>query len=122
MMMVDFFAPASETEGDTALTVSEDNIFCSGGVLREPGLIEHIAQSAAAYAGYGTWIKNEPPKLGFIGEVKKLSIAGLPKVGETLRTHYKVLGSADGVTLISAETKAGGETVASGRMKIFIKE
>ncbi|MCR5003796.1 MAG: hydroxymyristoyl-ACP dehydratase [Bacteroidales bacterium] len=122
MMQVDFFQAENDLEGNTSLTIAGDNLFCSGGLFREPGLIEHIAQSAAAYAGYDTFRRGEAPKLGFIGEVKKMKIGNLPKVGDTVRTHYKVLGSADGVTLLGAESKVGDEVVASGRMKIFIKQ
>ena len=43
-------------EGDmarTQLTVRRDNSFVGDdGLLAEPGLIEHIAQSASAFAGY----------------------------------------------------------------------
>lgn len=122
MMQVDFFQSENDVEGDTALTITGDNVFCSDGLFREPGIIEHIAQSAAAYAGYDTFRRGEAPKLGYIGEVKKMKIGRLPKVGERIRTHYKVLGTAEGVTLLSAETRVGEETIASGRMKIFIKQ
>ena len=37
----------------TRLTVRRDNCFVGGdGLLAEPGLVEHIAQSASAFAGY----------------------------------------------------------------------
>jgi predicted hotdog family 3-hydroxylacyl-ACP dehydratase len=85
-------------------------------------MIEHVAQSAAAFAGYAPFTKGELPKLGFIGEVKKFKIARLPKVGEFLHTSLRVLGEAAGVTLISAETKSGEEVLATCQMKIFIKE
>jgi len=91
-------------------------------VLSEPGLIEHVAQSAAAFAGYLPYTKGETPKLGFIGEVKKFKITRLPKIGEFLHTRLKVLGEAAGVTLIAAETISEYELLATCQMKIFIKE
>ena len=120
--MVDTFFCADEESAETGLHVQSDNIFCEGGFLREPGMIEHVAQSAAAFAGYASFTKGEAPKLGFIGEVKKFKIDRLPKVGEFLRTRLRVLGEAAGVTLISAETKSGEEVLATCQMKIFIKE
>ncbi len=120
--MVDTFFHADEEGAETGLHITEDNIFCEAGKMRETGLIEHIAQSAAAFAGYGPYTKGEKPKLGFIGEIKKMKITRLPKAGETLHTQLKVMGEAAGVTLIKAETDTDNNLVASCQMKIFIKE
>ena len=122
IVMVDTFFGASEEGAETGLHVQSGNIFCEEGYLREPGMIEHVAQSAAAFAGYAPYVKGELPKLGFIGEVKKFKIIRLPKVGEFLHTSLRVLGEAAGVTLISAETKVDEDILATCQMKIFIKE
>ena len=122
IVMVDTFFCADEKSAETGLHVKLGNIFCEGGFLREPGMIEHVAQSAATFAGYVPFTKGESPKLGFIGEVKKFKIIRLPKVGEFLHTYLHVLGEAAGVTLILAETKSDEEVLASCQMKIFIKE
>lgn len=122
IVMVDSFFEADAENATTGLTILPDNIFCLDGQLQEPGLIEHVAQSAAAFAGYAPYTRGESPKLGFIGEVKKFKIMRLPEVNEQLVTTLKVLGEAAGVTLISAQTNAGEETVATCQMKIFIKE
>lgn len=122
IVMVDSFFEADAESATTGLTIHPDNIFCLDGRLQEPGLIEHVAQSAAAFAGYAPYTHGESPKLGFIGEVKKFKIMRLPEVNEQLVTNLKILGEAAGVTLISAQTNAGEETVATCQMKIFIKE
>lgn len=122
IVMVDTFFEADAGSAVTGLLVTEDNLFCREGILQEPGLIEHVAQSAAAFAGYAPYTRGETPKLGFIGEVKKFKITRLPNAGERLVTRLKVMGEAAGVTLISAQTSVGDEEVASGQMKIFIKE
>ncbi len=122
IVMVDTFFCADETSAETGLHITADNIFCEGERMREPGLIEHIAQSAAAFAGYAPYVKGELPKLGFIGEIKKFRISRLPHVGEFLHTRLRVMGEAAGVTLIAAETTVAEETVAACQMKIFIKE
>ena len=122
IVMVDTFFCADEEGAETGLHVQSGNIFCQEDVLSEPGLIEHVAQSAAAFAGYLPYTKGETPKLGFIGEVKKFKITRLPKIGEFLHTRLKVLGEAAGVTLIAAETISEYELLATCQMKIFIKE
>lgn len=122
IVMVDTLFYVDESNAMTGLHVQEDNLFCEGGFFRESGMIEHVAQSAAAYAGYVPYTRGESPKLGFIGEIKKCKILRLPKVGEFLHTCLRVLGEAAGVTLISAETKSKEEVLAVCQMKIFIKE
>ncbi len=122
IVMVDTLYAADAESADTGLHILESNIFCNDGLFREPGLIEHIAQSAAAFAGYPTYVKGEAPKLGYIGEIKKLKISFLPKVGSRLHTRLDVLGEAAGVTLVKASTDVENELVATCQMKIFIKK
>ncbi len=122
IVMVDTFFEADSEKAKTGLRISSENIFCKEGVLQETGLIEHVAQSAAAFAGYEPYTRGESPKLGFIGEVKRFKIERLPNVNEFINTNLKVLGEAGGVTLIAAEVISGEETLATCQMKIFIKE
>ena len=122
IVMVDVVWSAMEDGAETGLTVAEDNIFVRNGLFREPGLIEHIAQSAAAFAGYGTFIRGEEPKLGFIGEIKEGNIYTLPPVGSELRTTLSLIAVVKGISLISAKTTCDGQPVADCQMKIFIKE
>lgn len=121
IVMVDTFWSADDTGAETGLSIEADNIFCRDNYLREPGIIEHIAQSAAAFAGYKPYTQGENPKLGFIGEVKKCKISRLPQVGETLRTSLRIVGEAAGVTLIAAEVFSADSSIATCQMKIFIK-
>lgn len=121
IIMVDTFYGATDDEADTGLTIADDNLFCSEGFFREPGLVEHIAQSASAFAGYQAKVKNEPTPLGFIGEVKKFRIHFLPRSGDELRTHIRIISEALGVSLLAAETMVNGEVAAQCQMKIFIK-
>ncbi len=122
IVMVDTFFHADEEGAATGLHIIADNLFCENKRFKEPGIIEHIAQSAAAFAGYAPYIKGEKPKLGFIGEIKKFKIQRLPQVGDFLHTRIRVLGEAGGVTLIAAETSTDDMPVATCQMKIFIKE
>jgi predicted hotdog family 3-hydroxylacyl-ACP dehydratase len=121
MVMIDVFYDATESEADTGLSITKDNLLCSDGIFEEPGLIEHIAQSASAFAGYKARLANQPTPLGFIGEVKKCRIHFLPKTGDMLCTHIRILSEALGVTLLAAETKVNDETAVQCQMKIFIE-
>jgi len=122
IVMVDLLQNVTESAADTGLYIKEDNLFVQGGHLQEPGLIEHIAQSAAAFAGYKGYLSGSEPKLGYIGEIKKMHIHVTPEAGKRLETKLEVLGNAGGITLLSAKTTIGEETIAEGQMKIFLKE
>lgn len=123
IMMVDTFYDATEMECNTGLTILKDNIFCEKGSLLEPGIIEHIAQSASAHAGYKEKLKNSlNPPIGYIGEVKKFKLFRKPNVGEHLRTNIKIASEVMNVSLIKTETRVNEEIIASCQMKIFIKE
>ena len=121
IIMIDTFYDATESEADTGFTISDDTLFCDDGFLTEPGLIEHIAQSASAFAGYKAKVANKTTPLGFIGEVKKCRIHFLPRVGDELRTHIRILSEVLGVSLLTAETKVNGVMAVQCQMKIFIE-
>ena len=121
IIMLDTFFEGNETEACTGLTVQSDNLFCVNGQLTEPGLIEHIAQSASAHAGYKALCKQQTAPLGFIGEIKKLRVFRLPAVGEQLKTSVNVLSEVLNISLISAEIKSADEPIATCQMKIFVQ-
>lgn len=122
IVMVDRLCDPSETSAKTGLTVLPDNLFIKDGVLREAGIIEHIAQSAAAMAGYETKSKGLAPRLGYIGEIKKCRIHQLPTIGSQLHTQIHILGEAGSIRLLEAETRIGDTLIAECQMKIFIKD
>lgn len=122
IVMVDSFFGIEENCSYSGLTVTSDNIFCEAGKLQEPGVIEHIAQSAAARIGFIYTRQGAQVPLGFIGSVDKLKIYNLPGVGIKLFTEITVVQEVFDITLVSAQVKAGEESIAECRMKIFIKK
>ena len=104
----------------TSFLVSGDNLFCEGGRLTEAGLIENIAQTAAAGAGYRSVLKNEPPPPGFIGGIKNLVIHSLPVVGDVLITGVSVEHEVFDATVIAGRISVNGKPVAECEMKIFL--
>ncbi|EKU88655.1 hypothetical protein [Bacteroides oleiciplenus] len=120
IVMVGSFCGIEGNCSYSALTITADNIFCQGDELQEAGIIEHIAQSAAARIGYLYLQKNEPVPLGFIGSVDKLILHRLPKVGQELFTEITIIQEVFDITLISACVSAAEEMIAECRMKIFL--
>ena len=122
IVMVDSFFGIEENCSYSGLTVTPDNIFCEAGKLQEPGIIEHIAQSAAARIGFIYTRQGAQIPLGFIGSVDKLRIYDLPEVGMKLFTEITVVQEVFDITLIAAQVKADEKMIAECRMKIFIKK
>lgn len=119
-VMVDKLLAFSESEIVAGLTVSEDNIFCEAGVFQESGLIEHMAQSVALYTGYQFYLKNEPAPTGYIGSIKTITIATLPKLNDKVETTVNVLHEFMGVTLVDIVSKINDIEVARGQMKTVL--
>src|SRR5688572_4875944 len=71
--------------------IESDNIFVKDGVLQEAALVENIAQTAAARAGWMAHEKNEPVAIGYIGAIQQLEITGLPMVGQLLETEIRIV-------------------------------
>ena len=105
----------------TSFLVTEENIFVEKGLFREPGLMENIAQTAAARAGYLARMNNLPVQVGYIGAVKNLEIAGLPATGDELITEIKIKDQVFDVTIISGTVWCRDLLIAQCEMKIFIK-
>ena len=120
IVMVDRFLGIEDGISRTELYVREDNIFVKDGHLTECGLIEHIAQSAAARVGYVFRSEGQEVPVGYIGSVNKFSIDMLPATGNVLSTEVKVLQKVMGISLIEAECRIDGVHVAGCRMKIFL--
>ena len=118
-VMVDTLLHVDEAGITTALHVGADNLFVEDGHLTEPGIIENMAQTGAARMGYiNLYVNHGKVVLGFIGEVKRLAIHRLPRVGECVETTVEVRSEVLSTLLVQATMRTGGEVVAEGSMKI----
>lgn len=121
-VMVDKLVAFTETSSTTAFGIRADNIFVENGVFKEPGLVENIAQTAAARAGYISKTKNKPVLVGYIGAVNNLQIFSLPKAGDELITEITIEKQIFDVALISGKITCNEELIAQCNMKIFITQ
>lgn len=122
-IMVDGLTAVDDNKAVTKLTIRPDNFFINAdGELAESGLIEHMAQSASALAGYQALKAGvEQPPVGLIGEVKHFSCRRRPCSGEQLDTVITFGFTFGAVTIADGVTSVDGEIVAEGQLKIFIQ-
>jgi len=120
-VMIDKLVSCDDEMTRTAFRVTAENIFVAGGVFREPGLMENIAQTAAAGAGYRARMKNLPVRLGYIGAVKNLEITGLPKTENELITEIKMEDQVADITRVSGKIWCNDIMIAQCEMTIILK-
>ena len=120
--MVDRLLRADDDSAEACLTVRAGNFFLDDGLLAETGVMEHIAQSASAFAGWRERQKGATSApLGFIGEVKKFRCHRRPAVGEELHSVVTLLTEFDRILVIAAETRVADEVVAETQMKVALE-
>jgi hypothetical protein len=112
----------SDIEVLTKFNFDDNNIFCKNGFLTEPGIIENIAQSAAAMNGFNAVKNNHKVKRGFIGSVNNLEIFRFPKSGIAIETKVKVENQVMNVNIIKGIIRQNGILIAECEMKIFLEE
>jgi len=119
-VMVDELLYTDAQASRTSFTIQADNVMVSEGFFTEGGLLENMAQTAAAGAGYAALSQNKQVEAGYIGAVKNLVIHRLPAVGDILETEVFFKEQVFNVTLVTASVTCNGEVIANCEMKIFI--
>jgi predicted hotdog family 3-hydroxylacyl-ACP dehydratase len=119
-VMIGRLVSADGTTTRTRFTVLEGNPLAENGFLTEPGLVENIAQTAAAGIGYICRAENRPVPVGYIGAVQNLAITQLPAVGEVIETEVTVKNQVFDVSIINGTIRSNGQVLAQCEMKIFI--
>jgi len=122
IVMVDTIIENGEDSVITGFTPLIDNIFSEKGVFTEPGLVENMAQSAAAKSGLESKNEGLKPMVGFIGALKKLKIYYLPKINEPFTTHLKITAEVLNIKLAHIYILQNNQRVAECEMKIFLQE
>jgi predicted hotdog family 3-hydroxylacyl-ACP dehydratase len=120
-VMIDELSFSDGKRTRTRLQVRADNIFVQNGLFTEPGLLENIAQTAAARAGYEANKENAPVRVGYIGAVKNFEVFDLPAVGDIIETEITIGNQVFDVSVIKGIVSFNNRVIAKCEMKIFIK-
>ena len=104
----------------TGLQIAADNLFVEDGKLTPPGLLENMAQTAAARAGYVARQENTPVPIGFIGAVKDFEVFDLPPAGSFIETITEIQTQVFNATMVAGKVLLDGKVMAQCELKIFI--
>ncbi|MBN2480138.1 MAG: hypothetical protein JXB19_00220 [Bacteroidales bacterium] len=119
MIMVDRLLSCDSKTAVALLEVRESNIFVHNGCLQEAGIVEFMAQTAAAFTGFKNLTAAKPVTRGYIGAVKNLAIQELPPVNTTLHAEITVENEIVGYTIVNGIVKYEDHLVASCEMRIL---
>jgi predicted hotdog family 3-hydroxylacyl-ACP dehydratase len=121
-VMVDKLLFSDDNITKTSFTVDADNVLVINGEFTEAGLMENMAQTAAAGEGNMALIEERPIDIGYIAAVKNLEITELPKIGDELTTEIKVETRLLNVAIVSGKVWRDEQLLAQCEMKVFINK
>ncbi len=121
-VMIDALLLSDEKRTVSRFKIPEVNIFVKEGLFMEPGLVENIAQTAAARAGHEAASRNIPAAVGYIAAIKNLEIFSLPAVNDELETEIIIENQVFQVTVLKGVARCRGTILAVCEMKIFLTQ
>ncbi|WP_345238557.1 hypothetical protein [Hymenobacter saemangeumensis] len=122
MVMVHQLLACSEAATVSRFRVTRDCVFFDNDVLSESGLVENIAQTAAAGVGFSYQQRGETPPVGFIAAIKGLTVHARPADGVEITTEITVQNQVMDFSIIRGRSWAGDTVFAECEMRIFLKK
>lgn len=121
-VMIDEVLQADDTLSQTRFTIRDGHLFVENGRFTEPGLVENMAQTAAAGSGYKTKQNDQSPVIGYIGALKNLVVNELPKTGDTITTEIRFIHQVMNAQIVQGKVRNEGREIASCELKIFLQQ
>ncbi len=119
-VFVDKILYVDENRSLCSFTIRHENIFLKDGYYSTSGIVESMAQTAAAGTGYLCKKENKAVPIGYIGAVQKLEVLEWPPANAEITMEIKLLTNILQVSLVSAVVRMSDRILASCEMKIFI--
>lgn len=120
MQMIDKLVYADDRSARGILFIKDTNLFSENGFLRESGLVEFIAQTAAAFTGFRNKMNNAPVSEGYIGAIKNLVIYALPPVNTEIQSEINLENEIVGYTIVTGRVHSKGNIIAACEMRILL--
>jgi predicted hotdog family 3-hydroxylacyl-ACP dehydratase len=120
-VLISSLLEVTEKTSISSFTFDESHVLCWNGYLTSAGLMENMAQTAAAKTGYECLMKGSRIPIGFIGDVRDFVFTKHPQPGEEIVTEVTIINEIFDVTVISGVVRMNGEEIASCVMKIFVE-
>ena len=118
--MVDELLYVDDKTTQARLRIREDNVMAPAGFFSSGGMVEAMAQTAAAGTGFLHRQKGQDVPVGYIGAIQNLVVTGWPSWNDLIRMEVKQVTQVLQVSLVSGEVWLKNEMIARCDMKIFI--
>jgi 3-hydroxymyristoyl/3-hydroxydecanoyl-(acyl carrier protein) dehydratase len=119
-VLVDKLLYVDENNSHGSFKIPDKNIFVKHGYFSTPGMVESMAQTAAAGTGYLFAREKKGVPIGYIGAVQKLEVVDWPPANAEIIMEISLLTNILQVSLVSGVVKYNGKIMASCEMKIFV--
>jgi predicted hotdog family 3-hydroxylacyl-ACP dehydratase len=119
-VLVDKLLYVDENTSHCSFTIPLDNIFVKQGYYSTAGMVESMAQTAAAGTGYLSKKENRAISIGYIGAVQKLEVFDWPPANAEITMEIKRITNVLQVSLVSGVVKFQGIVMVTCEMKIFL--
>jgi predicted hotdog family 3-hydroxylacyl-ACP dehydratase len=124
MVMIDCLVSCDETQVVSQLSIRNDTLFVNRGGLTAAGMIEMMAQTAAARTGY--LLKKQPETankkvpFGVIGSIKNFRLYFQPLIGSVVTTTVNIAHEVLQATVVKGKVEADGKLAGEGDLQIFL--
>jgi predicted hotdog family 3-hydroxylacyl-ACP dehydratase len=119
-ILVDKLIYVDDSTSHGSFKITEGNYFVKSGYYSTSGMVESMAQTAAAGTGYLCRKNNREVPIGYIGAVQKLEVKNWPPVAAEITMEITLLTNILQVSLVSGTVKYQGNIMAFCEMKIFV--
>lgn len=126
MVMLDSLVSCDEKQVVSQLTIRQDNLFLNRHGLTSAGMMEAMAQTAAARTGF--LMKNQPGgankkiPVGVIGSIKNFRLNFQPLIGSVIVTTISIEHEVLQATVVKGKVEMNGELAAESDLQIFLTE
>ena len=120
--MVERLLYTDDKTSRTSFIIQENNVLVCDGYFTEAGLMENIAQTVAAGAGYKAMLEQTPVAVGYIAAIKNFEVHELPKTGNELVTEISFKEQVFNMRVIDGTVKCADKLIVTCEMKIFVEE
>jgi 3-hydroxymyristoyl/3-hydroxydecanoyl-(acyl carrier protein) dehydratase len=108
------------------LKLLEGNVFIEEGKITESGMIEAMAQTAAARTGLLLRSKSDENStnipVGVIGSIRDFQLFFFPAVGQEMKMKIEVMHEFLNASVIKGTVEVNGKLACTAELKIFLTE
>ena len=133
MVMIDQLLYCEGATAGGTLEIRDDNVFLSNGVMTESGMIEALAQTAAARTGWMMRVGEQEKRrrgeregmdipVGVIGSIKDFRLFFYPRKGDLVSMEIEVKHEFMNASVIQGRVKVREEVACDLEMKIFLTD